>query len=202
MRFTAVFATLAAFIATSSVLAAPIPQACTLPTEEAVVVADPPAPAPATGGGSGLFPPTPYSTVQISDGVAGNAEAEANSVCVAPFDGVDLATIDDESIDNLAILRKAAEDAESDFNDAIDAGGADEDALEVGKTKNKVLKLTCLLQVRLIRQAQGQDVTAQIADSRGKLANNIAKDVGQAGAASKGIPNSQAALAAEASGST
>lgn len=102
-----------------------------------------------------IFPPTPYSSVQISDGVAGNGEAEAAAVCIGlcydvliknlvltyhclePFAGIDLATVDAESLENLAVLRKAAEEAESDFNDAIDAAeGAAKAALNIGKASN------------------------------------------------------------------
>ena len=50
-------------------------------------------------------------------------------------------------------MRKAAEAAETDeFNPAIDAAtGADADALQVGKIKNKVLKLTGEVQVLNIK---------------------------------------------------
>jgi hypothetical protein len=68
---------------------------------------------------------------------------------VDPFKGVDLATVSDDDLDALKSMREAAEDAETEeFNPAIDAAdGAEADALQVGKIKNKVLKLTGLVQV-------------------------------------------------------
>lgn len=50
-------------------------------------------------------------------------------------------------------MRKAAENAETElFNPAIDAAsGAEADALQVGKIKNKVLKLTGEVQVIKIK---------------------------------------------------
>ena len=57
-------------------------------------------------------------------------------------------------------MRKAAEAAETDeFNPAIDAAtGADADALQVGKIKNKVLKLT----------GEVQDINIKIAQAKAK----------------------------------
>ena len=182
MRFSTVFTSILA-LAVSSAVAAPVPKVAAVAKRQ------------------GTFAVTPYSTVQISDGVAGNAQAEAEAACVQPFAGLDLASIDSESVNNLAILRKAAEEAESDFNDAIDEADGDAlDALKIGKSKNKVLKLTCLLQVRLIKQAQGDDVADQIADTQKKLAKNISNDVAKAGAASCGLPTSTAALASAQAG--
>ncbi len=85
-----------------------------------------------------------YADFQISDGTAGNAEAKANAVFVDPFAGVDLATVDDDTLDAVQTMREAAEDAETEqFNPAIDAAsGAEADALQNGKIQNKVLKLT------------------------------------------------------------
>lgn len=37
-----------------------------------------------------------YADFQISDGTAGNAQAEAAAVFLDPFDGTDLATLDDQ----------------------------------------------------------------------------------------------------------
>lgn len=57
-----------------------------------------------------------YQSFQISDGVAGNAEAEANAVFVDPFDGQDLATVDDATLDALSVMRELAEDAETEVH--------------------------------------------------------------------------------------
>ena len=49
-----------------------------------------------------------YADFQISDGVAGQAEAEANAVFVDPFDGIDLSTLDDSVADNIETMRQAS----------------------------------------------------------------------------------------------
>ena len=68
-----------------------------------------------------------YSAFQISDGVGGNAVAEANAVFVDPFAGEDLSTIDDATVEALQTMREAAEDAETSlFNPAIEAATGDE----------------------------------------------------------------------------
>ena len=63
---------------------------------------------------------------------------------MTPFDGVDLATVDSTTLKAVQTMREAAEAAETEqFNPAIDAAsGAEADALQNGKIKNKVLKLT------------------------------------------------------------
>ena len=63
---------------------------------------------------------------------------------VTPFAGVNLATVDSATLDAVQTMREAAESAETDqFNPAIDAAsGAAATALQNGKIKNKVLKLT------------------------------------------------------------
>jgi len=145
---------------------------------------------------TGTFKESAYSAFQISDGVAGKAEAEANAVFVDPFNGVALADISDADLTSLATMRSAAEDAETDFNTAIAAAtGATADALQVGKIKNKVLKLTGLTFIDKIKiakaQAAGTDTTkleADLAGEQTKLTNNIATDVKSAGAASLPAP--------------
>lgn len=94
-----------------------------------------------------------YAQFQISDGVAGNALAEAQAIFVDPFAGVDLATLDASVATDMETMRKAAENAETElFNPAIEAAtGAEKDALAAGKTKNKVLKLTAFNQVLAIK---------------------------------------------------
>ncbi|KAJ7301920.1 hypothetical protein DFH08DRAFT_759904 [Mycena albidolilacea] len=136
-----------------------------------------------------------YDQFQISDGVAGNAEAEANAVFVDPFPA-DLTTVDATSLDNLGTMREAAEDAETDqFNPQIAAAsGAAADALQVGKIKNKVLKLTGEVQQIKIKIAQaaaaGTDTTdleASLKEEQTKLTTNIATDVKSKGQASQGV---------------
>jgi hypothetical protein len=53
-----------------------------------------------------------YANFQISDGVGGNAKAQAAAVFVTPFDGVDLSTVCETERDAVEAMRKAAEDAE------------------------------------------------------------------------------------------
>lgn len=137
-----------------------------------------------------------YADFQISDGVGGNAKAEAEAVFVAPFAGIDLATVPKASRDAVEAMRRAAEAAETDeFNPQIDAAsGAAAAALKVGKIKNKVLKLTGILQVQKIdlavAQAAGDDtssILAKIEEETTKLNKNIATDVASAGKASQGV---------------
>ncbi|KAJ7714129.1 hypothetical protein B0H16DRAFT_1896019 [Mycena metata] len=136
-----------------------------------------------------------YDQFQISDGVAGNAEAEANAVFVTPFPA-DLTTVDATSLDNLGTMREAAESAETDdFDPQIAAAtGADAAALQVGKIKNKVLKLTGEVQQIKIKIAQAaaagsstSDLETSLATEQTKLTTNIALDVKSKGAASKGV---------------
>lgn len=85
--------------------------------------------------------------------------------------------------------RTSAEDAETDaFNPAIDAAsGADATALQNGKIKNKVLKLTLEVTGLQIEQAQGKDVADQITTEQTKLNTNIALDQKAAGQASQTV---------------
>lgn len=48
-----------------------------------------------------------------SDGVAGNAAAQAQAVCTTPFAGVNLATVSQTDLNNLEAFREAAESAET-----------------------------------------------------------------------------------------
>jgi len=121
---------------------------------------------------------------------------EANAVFVDPLAGKDLATIDEATLDAMSTMRSAAEDAETElFNPAIDAAsGADATALSVGKTKNKVLKLTGLKQILLIKLAQAKadgsdtaDIEAKLEDEETKLQNNIAADTKNAGKVSQAV---------------
>ncbi|KAJ7165377.1 hypothetical protein C8R46DRAFT_1074697 [Mycena filopes] len=136
-----------------------------------------------------------YADFQISDGVGGNALAEANAVFVTPL-GTDLTAVDATSLDNLGTMREAAESAETDeFNPQIEAAsGAAADALSVGKTKNKVLKLvgeTQQIKVKIAQAAAaGKSTTAleaSLATETTKLNTNIALDVKNKGKASQGV---------------
>ncbi|EIW57929.1 uncharacterized protein TRAVEDRAFT_150580 [Trametes versicolor FP-101664 SS1] len=153
--------------------------------------------AAAAASGSGVaFAVQDYADFQISDGTTGNAAAEANAVFVDPFAGVDLATLDDSVADNIETMRQAAESAETDdFNPAIAAASGDAaTALQNGKIKNKVLKLTAEvqgLQIKLAKaQAAGSDtssIESKIAAEQKKLTTNIATDTKNAGEASQGV---------------
>ncbi|KAF9264190.1 hypothetical protein L218DRAFT_254584 [Marasmius fiardii PR-910] len=137
------------------------------------------------------FKELPYAQFQISDGTAGQAEAKANAVCVDPFQGQDLATVDAASLKALSDMRVAAEDAETSlFNPAIDKASAD--ALQNGKIQNKVLKLTCETQVLKIQLAQAKtgdtaSIQSKLDEEQTKLNTNIATDKKNAGAASQGV---------------
>ncbi|KAH9933553.1 uncharacterized protein BXZ73DRAFT_100938 [Epithele typhae] len=143
-----------------------------------------------------------YAAFQISDGVAGNAAAEANAVFVTPFSGVDLASVDSTTLKAVQTMREAAEAAETDqFNPAIEAAtGATATALQNGKIKNKVLKLTGEVQALQIQLAQAKaagkstsSIQSNIAAEQKKLDTNIAIDTKNAGQASKGVTSSSSA---------
>ncbi|KAG9128425.1 hypothetical protein FRC07_012533 [Ceratobasidium sp. 392] len=142
------------------------------------------------------FPLQEYAAFQISDGTTGNAEAEAAKVFKDPFNGINLADVSADDLQAVQTMREAAEDAEtSKFNPAIEAAsGAEATALQNGKIKNKVLKLTAEVQALLIKIAQqkaaGKDTSStetSLAAEQKKLANNIAIDKKNAGQASKGV---------------
>jgi len=137
-----------------------------------------------------------YSVFQISDGVGGDALAKANAVFIDPFTGIDLATVDATTLANIQTMREAAESAETDlFNPQIDAATGDAAAaLSVGKTKNKVLKLTGEVQAINIKIAQAKakgtsttSLETSLAAEQKKLTNNITLDKANAGKASKGV---------------
>jgi hypothetical protein len=73
-----------------------------------------------------------YPAFQISDGVGGNAKAEAEAVFVTPFAGVDLSTVSKESRDAVETMRELAEAAEIEkFNPQIAAAHGDTGQLYV-----------------------------------------------------------------------
>jgi hypothetical protein len=116
-----------------------------------------------------------YADFQVSDGVGGNALAEVQAKFPLPDDLSTVSAADQKVISD---AREVAESAEVDaggFNDAIAAAsGAAADALQVGKIKNKVLKLSLEVSDLQISQAvDGKDNTAKIAAEQKKLDNNI-----------------------------
>ncbi|KAF2690529.1 hypothetical protein K458DRAFT_288990 [Lentithecium fluviatile CBS 122367] len=133
---------------------------------------------------------TTYDAISISGGTAGNAEAEA----LAVFSALDLENpenIDPADLEFLSNVNSVANDAEVEaFNTAIEAAGdgAEADALQAGKIKNKVLKLEATMIRLLAEQAQGEDVAAEIAAEQTKLDNNIAQDAEVAGSPSTALP--------------
>ncbi|OBZ72560.1 hypothetical protein A0H81_07413 [Grifola frondosa] len=154
-----------------------------------------------------------YADFQISDGTAGNAQADAAAVFLTPFDGVDLATVDSTTL-SAKTMREAAETAETaQFDPAIDAAtGAAATALQNGKIKNKVLKLTGEVQTLNIEIAQAKasnedtsDLETQLAAEQTKLNTNIALDTKAAGQASQGVTGgttNEAAASASSSSSS
>lgn len=139
-----------------------------------------------------LMPLRDYADFQISSGVAGDALARAEAVFKTPFDGVDLATVSDEDLDNLNTMRGAASKFETtDFNPAIEAAtGEQADALQRGKIANKVLKNLGSVMVASIKQAKaeaaGEDASefaAKVTEETTKMNKNAATDKADAGAA-------------------
>ncbi|KAG8984392.1 hypothetical protein FRB94_005949 [Tulasnella sp. JGI-2019a] len=130
-----------------------------------------------------------YSAFQISDGTAGTAQTQANAAFPDHFTGCDLSTVDATSLQNIQTMREAAESAETDdFNPQIAAAtGAAATALQNGKIKNKVLKLTAEVLGLQIQAAQGADKASDIATEQKKLTTNIGLDTKAAGQPSQGV---------------
>ncbi|TQS35401.1 hypothetical protein Golomagni_04178 [Golovinomyces magnicellulatus] len=138
-----------------------------------------------------------YKELQISDGVAGNAEQEA----ATRFEGIDLnnlASVSDADVKLIKGIHDVAENAElKAFDPAIArASGPELDALKVsfsshpriGKTKNKVLKtLATVLQLK-IRIEKGEKIDPEdFKIQKAKMDNNIALDKKASGNDSKGV---------------
>ncbi|TRX91592.1 hypothetical protein FHL15_007597 [Xylaria flabelliformis] len=134
---------------------------------------------------AGVFTQQNYNDISISGGVAGNAQNEAMAVFSA-LDLNDLANVDKDDLDFLNSVNQICNDAEDEaFNPAIDAASGEEaDALQRGKIKNKVLKLTASVLKLQAQAAQGQDTSAKLAEEQKKLDNNISQDEDEAGNAS------------------
>ncbi|CAE6482323.1 unnamed protein product [Rhizoctonia solani] len=139
-----------------------------------------------------IFPLKDYANFQISTGVAGDALARAEAVFKTPLDGVDLATVSDEDLDNLNTMRGAASKFETtDFNPAIEAATGEEAAsLQRGKIANKVLKNLGSVMVASIKEAKAKaageetsEFTTNIAEETKKMNKNAATDKADAGKA-------------------
>ncbi|KAI1183027.1 small secreted protein [Nemania serpens] len=131
---------------------------------------------------AGVFTQQTYNDISISGGVAGNAQNEALAVFSA-LDVNDLANVDEDDLDFLNSVNQICNQAEDDaFNEAIDAASGDEaDALQRGKIKNKVLKLTASVLKLQAQVAQGKDVQDKLDEEQTKLNNNIQQDEDEAG---------------------
>ncbi|KAH6653819.1 hypothetical protein BKA67DRAFT_690935 [Truncatella angustata] len=128
-----------------------------------------------------------YNNFQISDGTAGNALAEVNKAFP-----VDISNPASVSANDLAILiaaRQTSENAEATFNTAVAAAsGSAATALQIGKIKNKVLKLRTFEMLVTVQIAQGAtDKAAQLADIQTKLAANVKTDQASKGKASQSV---------------
>ncbi|KAI0436288.1 small secreted protein [Xylaria telfairii] len=134
---------------------------------------------------AGVFTQQTYNDISISGGVAGNAQNEALAVFSA-LDQNDLANVDKDDLDFLNSVNQIANDAEDEaFNTAIDAASGEEaDALQRGKIKNKVLKLTAAVLKLQAQVAQGEDVQDKLEEEQTKLQKNIQQDEDEAGNAS------------------
>ncbi|KAK2599509.1 hypothetical protein N8I77_011260 [Diaporthe amygdali] len=134
-----------------------------------------------------VFADTTFNDISISGGTAGNAEAEAQQALAGL--PTDLTQVEKADLDFLNSVNQVANDAEKEaFNTAIDAAtGTEADSLQIGKIKNKVLKLTATVMKLQAQQAQGEDVADKLATEQTKLANNIKQDVAEAGNASTNV---------------
>ncbi|KAK1981895.1 hypothetical protein LZ30DRAFT_749719 [Colletotrichum cereale] len=134
-----------------------------------------------------VFSTQTFDELSISGGKAGTAEQEA----LQKLSGLptDLTQVSQADLKFLNSVNQIANDAEKEaFNPAIEAAtGAEADALQRGKIKNKVLKLTATVLKLQAQQAQGDDVAAKMATEQKKLANNIALDKAEAGNASTAL---------------
>ena len=127
-----------------------------------------------------------FKLTHSSAGTAGNAQQEAQAL-IADLPA-DLSTVSADQLDTLEANRKIAESAETDgFNPAIAAASGDTTALDNGKIKNKVLKLTLEVAGLQIQQAQGDDVADKITQEQTKLNKNISLDQAAAGQASQTV---------------
>ncbi|KAK0746195.1 hypothetical protein B0T18DRAFT_446769 [Schizothecium vesticola] len=140
-----------------------------------------------------ILSPQQYSQFQVSNGIGGNALTEVNAKF--PFNEANLATIDPIDLEIIIAAGETAEQAEvgaGGFNEAIAAAGgtgsAAGTALQVGKIKNKVLKLQLSVLRLGAEVAQGrQDRAAKLQEQRTKLAKNVELDRAAAGQRSQSV---------------
>ncbi|KAK0734690.1 small secreted protein [Lasiosphaeria miniovina] len=134
-----------------------------------------------------VFSTKTYNQLSISGGVAGNAQKEA----LAVLKGLpaDLTKVEKADLNFLNSVNQIANDAETEaFNPQIAAAsGTKAAALQRGKIKNKVLKLTATILKLQAQAAQGQNVASQLATEQKKLDNNISQDKAAAGQASTAL---------------
>ncbi|KAK3382618.1 hypothetical protein B0T24DRAFT_602111 [Lasiosphaeria ovina] len=134
-----------------------------------------------------VFSTKTYDQLSISGGVAGNAQKEA----LAVLEGLpaDLTKVEKADLNFLNSVNQIANDAETEaFNPQIAAAsGTEAAALQRGKIKNKVLKLTATILKLQAQSAQGQNVASQLATEQKKLDNNISQDKAAAGQASTAV---------------
>ncbi|KAK1599339.1 uncharacterized protein LY79DRAFT_504361 [Colletotrichum navitas] len=137
--------------------------------------------APLAARQNNVFSTQTYDELSISGGVAGNAKQEA----LQKLSGLptDLTKVSKADLDFLNSVNQIANDAETEaFNPAIEAAtGTAADALQCGKIKNKVLKLTATVLKLQAQEAQGSDVASKLATEQKKLDNNIKLDTAEAG---------------------
>ncbi|KAK1718291.1 uncharacterized protein CLUP02_07578 [Colletotrichum lupini] len=134
-----------------------------------------------------VFSTQTFNDLSISGGTAGTAKQEAlDKLSGLP---TDLSTVAKADLDFLNSVNSIANDAEKEaFNPAIEAANGEEaDALQRGKIKNKVLKLTATMLKLQAQAAQGEDVADKMAAEQKKLNNNIAQDEAEAGNASTAL---------------
>ncbi|TAQ87884.1 hypothetical protein B7494_g3798 [Chlorociboria aeruginascens] len=178
----------------SLVSATPVPKKSSKTTSSAVAAATVAAASnttttttTASADGSVLTGGQTYDQISISGGTAGTAEAQANALFAA-IDQNNLAGVSAADLTVIKNTHDIAEDAETDaFDPAIAAASGDAaTALQNGKIKNKVLKLTAEVLGIQIEAAQGGS-SSDLAAEQAKLANNIALDTAAAGQASTAV---------------
>ncbi|KFX93642.1 hypothetical protein O988_06697 [Pseudogymnoascus sp. VKM F-3808] len=130
-----------------------------------------------------------YDDLSISAGKAGDAQAEA--LAKIGLDTTDLASVSKADLEIIKGIHDVANDAEvGAFNPALDdaTDKAEKTAIQNGKIKNKVLKLSAAVLALQIQEAQGDDsVASKLAEEQKKLDNNIALDAKAAGQDSTAI---------------
>ncbi|OBT39872.1 hypothetical protein VE00_09713 [Pseudogymnoascus sp. WSF 3629] len=131
-----------------------------------------------------------YNDLSISAGQAGDAQAEATAkIGIDPAS--DLASVSKADLEIVKGIHDVANAAEvGAFNPAVAAAtGAAKVAIQNGKIKNKVLKLSAAVLALQIQEAQGDSsVASKLAAEQKKLTNNIGLDTKAAGQASTAVP--------------